>query len=70
MATLKDFKKVTDSVSQLDRKQLISQIMHFDGRFPLDFTHQYLCSLSSDKLRHILASAKLVNSTSKYHINI
>ena len=41
-------------VSRLDRSELLSEISNFQGRFPLDFTSDFLGRQSDEKLRHIL----------------
>ena len=45
----------------LDRNELKRRIKDFRGRFRLDFTEDYLNSLSVDRLRHILLAA-LINA--------
>lgn len=37
----------------LDRETLIERLAHFEGDFPVDFTVEFLESLSVDRLRHI-----------------
>jgi len=40
-------------VSSLDRRQLTRQFQNFRGSFPIDFTPQFLDSLSLERLQHI-----------------
>jgi hypothetical protein len=41
------------SVGAMNRPALISQMLHFQGRFPVDFTADYLHRLTDERLRHI-----------------
>lgn len=45
------------SIAALERDELKRRIKNFRGRFKLDFTEDYLNSLSVDRLRHILLAA-------------
>ena len=47
------------SISQMPRTKVKRELLHFRGRFKLDFTEDYLESLSLDRLRHILLAAKV-----------
>lgn len=49
------------SIAALDRDELQRRIKGFRGRFKLDFTEDYLNSLTVDRLRHILLAA-LINA--------
>ena len=53
--------KLTTNLAGMSRSQLKRKLLSLKTRFPLDFTEQFLDSLSSDKLRHILLAA-LINS--------
>jgi len=46
-------------VSSMDRDDLCASLLSFTGRFPVDFTAEYLQELSLDRLRHILVAACL-----------
>jgi len=48
-------------VSTMDREELIDRCTHFRGRFPVDFTADYLDGLSVDRLRHIYVALCLQN---------
>jgi hypothetical protein len=48
------------SIAALGRDELKRRIKDFRGRFKLDFSDDYLDSLSLDRLRHILLAA-LIN---------
>ena len=37
----------------MDRRELIESIMRVDCGFPVDFTPEYLSTLSEEKLRHV-----------------
>jgi hypothetical protein len=49
------------SIAVLDRDELKRRITGFRGRFKLDFTEDYLNSLTVDRLKHILLAA-LINA--------
>ena len=51
--------KVAVKLAGLGKSQLKRKLLSLKGRFPLDFTEEYLDSLSTDKLRHILLAAQL-----------
>ena len=53
--------KLAASMAGMSRSQLKRKLLSIKTRFPLDFTEEFLDSLSSDKLRHILLAA-LLNS--------
>lgn len=65
MATREYFEQRVIEVSRLDKSGLIKKIKNFKGRFKLDFTDDYLSSVSIDKLRHIYFAA-LVNVKEDY----
>ncbi len=51
------FEKTSTSIATLDRNTLKQRIRNFKGRFKLDFTENYLNSVTLDRLRHILLAA-------------
>jgi hypothetical protein len=51
------FEKTAVSVATLGRGELKRRIKNFRGRFKLDFTEDYLNTVSLDRLRHILLAA-------------
>ncbi len=53
----RQFEKMTTSIAALGREELKKRIRNFRGRFRLDFSEDYLDSLSLDRLRHILLAA-------------
>ncbi|MHC4338070.1 MAG: hypothetical protein ACYSTG_09045 [Planctomycetota bacterium] len=61
MASKKYFEQTATSIASLGRGELTRRIRHFKGRFKLDFTEDYLNSLSIDRLKHILFAA-LINA--------
>ena len=61
MATTAYFEREATSIAALGRHELTRRIKNFRGRFRLDFTEDYLNSLSVDRLRHILLAA-LINA--------
>jgi hypothetical protein len=53
------FEQYCAYVTTLNKKELMERLLHFDGPIRLDFTAEYLESLDTDKLRHILLAAVL-----------
>jgi hypothetical protein len=45
----------------LDRQSLLGQLQVYPARFPLDFTDEYLGTLSTEELRHIFMAVCLQN---------
>ena len=43
-------------VSAMDRDGLIRQFSQWSGRFPVDFSDEFLRTTSVDRLRHILVA--------------
>ncbi len=62
MAQSQSFEQVASAVSSLNKTQIKDRLLHFKGRFKLDFTEAYLEASSIDKLRHILVAAMLKTS--------
>lgn len=61
MTAKQQFEMVSSKLASLRRNELKHEIMHFEGRFPMDFTEKYLDTLPTDKLRHILLAAKMIH---------
>jgi len=57
MAPRNFFDGLATSLASQGRDELIRRIHTFKGRFKLDFTDDYLNSISVDKLRHIILAA-------------
>jgi len=57
MRSRKQFEQAANSIASLGRDELKKRIRNFKGRFKMDFTEDYLDSLSVDRLRHILLAA-------------
>lgn len=53
------FNDVTTTVAGMSREEVQREIIHFNGRFKLDFTPEYLKAQTLERLRHILLAAKL-----------
>lgn len=51
------FEQYCAYVTTLNKIELMDRLLHFDGPIKLDFTAEYLESLDTDKLRHILLAA-------------
>ena len=58
------FEKLATSLATLGRDELKKRIRNFRGRFRLDFSDDYLDSISLDRLRHILLAA-LINAKAR-----
>jgi hypothetical protein len=43
-------------VASLDKPALTNQFMEFRGNFPIDFTPEFLETLSLDRMRHIFVA--------------
>jgi hypothetical protein len=56
------FEKMAMMITSLDREEIKVRLLNFEGRFKLDFTEDYLESLSIDRLRHILLAAMTTNA--------
>ena len=41
----------------MNKREVIRRLLHFDGPIKLDYSSDYLESLSTDRLRHILLAA-------------
>jgi hypothetical protein len=61
MASTGYFSKEATSIAALDRNELKRRIRNFKGRFKLDFSDDYLNTLTVERLRHILLAA-LINA--------
>ena len=59
------FEQTATSIAVLERPELKKRIKNFKGRFKLDFTDDYLDSLTIDRLRHVLLAA-MINARSHY----
>ena len=51
--------ELAKSVAGMDREALISMLGRMRCTFPLDFTQEFLRTVSLEKLRHIVLSAGL-----------
>ncbi|MBN2456043.1 MAG: hypothetical protein JXB29_05835 [Sedimentisphaerales bacterium] len=54
-----NFEQTATSITALGRNELKRRIKDFRGRFRLDFTEDYLNTISVDRLRHILLAATI-----------
>lgn len=48
-------------VSVMDRENLVAQFQNYQGRFPVDFTPEFLANTPVDRLRHIFLALCLQN---------
>lgn len=61
MIARESLEQTATSIAALERDELKRRIKGFRGGFKLDFTEDYLNSLTVDRLRHILLAA-LINA--------
>jgi len=52
-------------IAELSREELVLALLHFPGTFKFDFTEEYLQSITTDQLRHMLMAAYLHAYSSK-----
>jgi hypothetical protein len=64
MDSTNNLDQIATSIATLGKEDVKDRLKNFKGRFRLDFTDEYLDSLSIDRLRHILLAALL---TAKAH---
>ena len=55
-------------VASLDRPALIAEFDNYRGRFPVDFTPDFLARTPLDKLRHIFVALCLQNERLPEHM--
>lgn len=48
-------------VSVMDRENLVQQFQNYQGRFPVDFTPEFLANTPVERLRHIFLALCLQN---------
>ncbi len=53
------FAEIAKKVEKMNTEEVISEILTFRGPIKLDFTREFLMTLSLEKLQHILMTAKL-----------
>jgi hypothetical protein len=46
-------------IAELSRDELIDHLLNFHGTFKFDFTQDFLTSVNTDQLRHMLMAAFL-----------
>jgi hypothetical protein len=51
------FEKICTRIASMSKREVIRRLTHFDGPIKLDYTSEYLETLSTDRLRHILLAA-------------
>lgn len=64
MSSQGQFEQLVTSIAALGRDELKRRIKDFRGRFKLDFSDDYLDTISLDRLRHILLAA-LINGKAR-----
>lgn len=48
-------------VAVMDRENLVAQFQNYQGRFPVDFTPEFLANTPIERLRHIFLALCLQN---------
>jgi hypothetical protein len=51
------FEKICTQIASMSKSEVIKRLTHFEGPMKLDFTSEYLETLTTEKLRHILLAA-------------
>lgn len=59
MSAREYFEKTASSIATLGKNEVKKRLKNFHGKFRLDFTEEYLDSLTVDRLRHILLAAMI-----------
>lgn len=54
-----DINELLVTVAELDRPELVELLREVPCRFPVDFTDEYLNTLSLDRLRHVVVAVCL-----------
>jgi hypothetical protein len=49
-------------ISSMNRDEVIAKLVSFQGRFPIDFNHDYLSRQPLDRLQHIFLALCLQHS--------
>jgi len=62
MVLARSLEQTASSLNSLNKSELKRRLTNFKGSFKLDFTEEYLDSLSVDKLRHILLAAVMTKA--------
>jgi len=62
MALARSLEQTASSLNSLNKSQLKRRLTNFKGSFKLDFTEEYLESLSVDELRHVLLAAVMTKA--------
>ena len=57
MSARLSFEKQCTQVACMSKSEIVKRLLHFDGPIKLDFTRDFLETLSLDKLRHIMLAA-------------
>ena len=51
--------QMASSIAKMTADQVKNEILHFEGRFKLDFSKDFLDRIPVERLRHILLAAKI-----------
>ena len=61
--TQKELEELTRVLAGMNRHQLIDRLRRLDCGFEIDFSDEYLRTMSIERLRHILLAATLQDRT-------
>ena len=63
MTTLNtNYDQIATTIASMSREEVKYEILHFNGRFHLDFPEEFLDKQPLEKLRHILLAARMQQS--------
>ena len=51
------FEKMCSKIASMNKSEVIRKLVNFNGPIKMDYTRDYLESLTTDRLRHILLAA-------------
>ena len=58
-ATGRRVEQLVDRICSMDRDGLVSALRRMRCEFPMDFTDEFLASMSTERLKHIVLAASL-----------
>ena len=53
------FEKMCSKIASMSKREVIRKLINFKGPIKMDYTTDYLESLTADRLRHILLAAEV-----------
>jgi len=58
MSSAQLYETIAVEIAEMDRNEMIHQLLHFPGRLRLDFSREYLAMCDTDRIRHLLLAAR------------